>query len=351
LQELKPSIMATVPRLLNRFYDIIQKKLGHLSLPKRTLTNVGVSSKLGNLKSGQYTHKVWDNLIFNKMRNVLGGRVRLIVTGSAPMSADALNFLKICFCCPILEGYGLTESTGGICITSENDGQAGTIGGPIPSCEVKLKDVSEMKYFSTDMEDGKPMPRGEIMSKGNNLFKGYFKSEDKTKEAFDEEGWFLTGDIGKIHPNGALQIIDRKKNMFKLAQGEYVAAEKLENIFEKSALVEQIMVYGDSYKHYLIAIVVPSGDVVKKSGKELKELDKDEDLKKRIIEDLQKLGKEKHLNGFEFIKQVLIPDEAFSVENDMMTPTMKVKRNEVKLKYEKRIKELYDNPPAEAPRK
>jgi long-chain acyl-CoA synthetase len=176
-----------------------------------------------------------------------------MVTGSAPIDVTVLDFLKITFCVPVLEGYGLTESSAGSCLTRMNDPIAGHVGGPIPSLRLRLKDVPEMSYFSTD----KPYPRGELCMKGPSIFSGYYLRPDKTAEAFDKKGWFMTGDVVQVFENGSIKIIDRSKNIFKLSQGEYIAPEKLENIFVLSPFVEQSFVYGDSLKNCVVAIVVP----------------------------------------------------------------------------------------------
>jgi long-chain acyl-CoA synthetase len=232
LAELKPTIFASVPRLLNRFYDLMQDGIKKQTGIKKSLLDKGIKSKLGSLhKSGSVSSGFYDALVFKKFKQVLGGRVKIIVTGSAPISGEVLSFLKIAFSCKVFEAYGQTETTAGFTITNPKDGTAGHVGGVMPHNELKLVDVPEMDYTSEDIVDGQKQPRGEICCRGNNTFVGYFKAPDKTQEAKDEEGWVHTGDIGQILPNGALRIIDRKKNIFKLCQGEYIAAEKLENIF------------------------------------------------------------------------------------------------------------------------
>ena len=129
---------------------------------------------------------------------------------------------------------------------------------------MKLVDVPEMGYYSTDKINGVPHPRGEICIRGTSCCPGYFKEPEKTKETIDNKGWVHTGDVGMILSNGALKIIDRKKNIFKLSQGEYIAAEKLENIYVNIDSIKQIFIYGDSLKSYLVAIVVPDKDEVKR---------------------------------------------------------------------------------------
>jgi long-chain acyl-CoA synthetase len=186
-------------------------------------------------------------VVFNKFRAVLGGRVRQMITGSAPISKDTLNFLKIAFCCQINEGFGQTECAAPASLTWTNDPLTGHVGGPYPACDFKLVDIPDMGYTAKDTdEQGNPMPRGEICYKGWNCFKGYFRNPEATAEAIDAAGWVHTGDVGTILPHGAIKIIDRKKNIFKLSQGEYVVPEKLENKFCQHPLIAQCFVYGDS---------------------------------------------------------------------------------------------------------
>ena len=129
-----------------------------------------------------------------------------------PIAGDVLDFLKICFCCPICEGYGMTESCGGSATTYPEDNQSGHVGGPLQNVKIRLKDIPEMSYFSTDQ----PNPRGEICFWGPSVMKGYFKNPDKTQEAFHGE-WLRSGDVGMVLPNGAIKIFDRAKNIFKLS--------------------------------------------------------------------------------------------------------------------------------------
>lgn len=159
-----------------------------------------------------------------------------MITGSAPISGDVLDFLKICFCCDICEGYGMTETSGGSFLTRPGDPKTGHVGGPLQNVKIRLRDIPDMGYFSRNSP-----PRGEVCFWGPSIMQGYFKNPEKTNEAFhvtaNGERWLLSGDVGEVLENGALRIIDRAKNIFKLSQGEYIAPEKLENIFVQSEWV------------------------------------------------------------------------------------------------------------------
>lgn len=236
---------------------------------EKKFLNRGIQVKINNLsKNGGVKDVIYDTLVFKNFKKVLGGKVRIILTGSAPISNEVLSFFKIAFSCRVFEAYGQTETTGGFTITNSKDGSSGHVGGVFPHNEMKLLDVPEMDYTSEDTIDGVKQPRGEILCRGFNTFKGYFKAPEKTKETMDEDGWVYTGDIGQILPNGALRIIDRKKNIFKLAQGEYIAAEKLEIAFSKLEIVKQIFIYGDSLQSYLVAVIVPEKNKVLKWAEE-----------------------------------------------------------------------------------
>uniref|UniRef100_F6ZUV9 Long-chain-fatty-acid--CoA ligase n=1 Tax=Equus caballus TaxID=9796 RepID=F6ZUV9_HORSE len=294
MKALCPTIFPVVPRLLNRMYD----------------------------------------------KASLGGCVRMIVTGAAPASPTVLGFLRAALGCQVYEGYGQTECTAGCTFTTPGDWTSGHVGAPLPCNHIKLVDIEELNYWTCKGE-------GEICVKGPNVFKGYLKDPDRTKEALDSDGWLHTGDIGKWLPAGTLKIIDRKKHIFKLAQGEYVAPEKIENIYIRSEPVAQIYVHGDSLKAFLVGIVVPDPEVMpswaQKRGIEgtYVELCTNRELKKAILEDMVSLGKEGGLHSFEQVKAIHIHSDMFSVQNGLLTPTLKAKRPELREYFKKQIEDLY----------
>jgi len=211
---LKPDMFPSVPRLYNRIFARLKARLSQATGCKKWLANKAVAAKLANYEaSGTVTHGCYDMLVFKKMKALLGGRVRVMVTASAPIDKTVIDFLKICFCCPIVEGYGLTESSGAATASDNADHLTGHVGGPVEAVKIRLMDLPEMSYMSSD----KPYPRGEVQMQGPLIFAGYYKRPDKTAEAFTDDGWFKTGDVGMLYPNGSIKIIDRSKNIFKLS--------------------------------------------------------------------------------------------------------------------------------------
>uniref|UniRef100_A0A8C0WPM1 Long-chain-fatty-acid--CoA ligase n=1 Tax=Castor canadensis TaxID=51338 RepID=A0A8C0WPM1_CASCN len=339
MKALRPTIFPVVPRLLNRMYD---KIFCQADTPiKRWLLEFAAKRKQAEVRSGIIrNNSIWDELFFNKIQGSLGGRVRMIVTGAAPASPTVLGFLRAALGCQVYEGYGQTECTAGCTFTTPGDWTSGHVGAPLPCNHIKLVDVEELNYWTCKGE-------GEICVRGPNVFKGYLKDEDRTKEALDSDGWLHTGDIGKWLPEGTLKIIDRKKHIFKLAQGEYVAPEKIENIYVRSEPVAQIYVHGDSLKAFLVGIVVPDPEVMpswaQKRGIEgpFAELCMNKELKKAILDDMVRLGKESGLHSFEQVKAIHIHCDMFSVQNGLLTPTLKAKRPELREYFRKQIEELY----------
>ncbi|XP_024863184.1 long-chain-fatty-acid--CoA ligase 1-like isoform X2 [Kryptolebias marmoratus] len=336
LNVLQPTVFPVVPRLLNRMYD---KIFGQANTSiKRWLLEFAYRRKQAEVMKGVMRRdSIWDRLVFRKVQASLGGRVRLMVTGAAPISPTVLSFIRAAF----FEGYGQTECTAGCTVTMPGDWTAGHVGAPLPCNTIKLVDVPEMNYLAANRE-------GEVCVKGANVFQGYLQDPEKTAEAIDADRWVHTGDIGKWLPNGTLKIVDRKKHIFKLAQGEYIAPEKIENIYLRSDAVAQVFVHGDSLQACLVAVVVPDPDFLSSWTERTmnlkgsyQELCGRADVKAAILKDMQRLGKEGDLKSFEQIKAIYIHMEQFSIDNGLLTPTMKAKRNELNHYFRSQIDELY----------
>ncbi|KAB1204085.1 Long chain acyl-CoA synthetase 6, peroxisomal [Morella rubra] len=258
---LRPTIFCSVPRLYNQIYAGIANAVTVPGMLRDRLFRAAYNSKKQAIISGWNPSPMWDRLVFNKIKDKLGGRVRLMASGASPLSPDVMDVTtkKGCFGCHVIEGYGMTETSSVISIMDEGDTLSGHVGSPNPACEIKLVDVPEMNYNSEDQ----PHPRGEICVRGPIVFQGYYRDEVQTREVLDDDGWLRTGDIGLWLPGGRLKIVDRENKIFKLAQGEYIAPEKIENVYAKCKFVSQCLIYGDSLNSSLVAVVVVDPNVMK----------------------------------------------------------------------------------------
>ncbi|XP_036791739.1 long-chain-fatty-acid--CoA ligase 1 isoform X4 [Oncorhynchus mykiss] len=339
IKTLKPTFFPVVPRLLNRIYD---KILGSVTSPlRRAVLHYAVKRKQAELSSGVVrNNSLWDRLVFNRIQANLGGNLRFILTASAPISPTVLSFLRATLGCLIFEGYGQTECTAGCTFSMPGDWSAGHVGAPLPCAMVKLVDIPDMNYYAKNGE-------GEICIRGHSVFRGYLKDEEKTAEALDSDGWLHSGDVGQWLLNGTLRIIDRKKHIFKLSQGEYIAPERIENVYMRCVPVLQVFVHGDSLKSHLIGIVVPDPEVfidwVKERGiiGSYKELCQHPDVKKAVLEDMTAVGKEAGLKSFEQLKDLHLHPEMFTVSNGLLTPTLKSRRVDIRRVFQEQITNMY----------
>nr|ATE88093.1 long-chain acyl coenzyme A synthetase 7 [Vernicia fordii] len=344
LAALRPTLFCSVPRLYNRLYDGITHAVKTSGVLRERLFRAAYNSKKQAIMNGRNPSPMWDKLVFNKIREKLGGRVRFMGSGASPLSPDIMDFLRVCFGCQVLEGYGMTETSCVISIMDTGDNLSGHVGSPNAACEIKLVDVPEMNYTSEDQ----PHPRGEICVRGPTIFQGYYKDGVQTREVLDDDGWLHTGDIGLWLPGGRLKIIDRKKNIFKLAQGEYIAPEKIENVYTKCRFVSQCFIYGDSFNSFLVAVVAVDPDVLRDWATfqgikydDLGQLCNDPRARAAVLLEMDEVGKEAELRGFEFAKAVTLVPEPFTLENGLLTPTFKIKRPQAKAYFAKAISNMY----------
>ncbi|XP_010507915.1 PREDICTED: long chain acyl-CoA synthetase 1-like [Camelina sativa] len=345
IQELKPTFLAGVPRVFERIHEGIQKALQELNPRRRLIFYALYKYKLAWMNRG-YSHskasRVADFIAFKKIKNQLGGRIRLLVSGGAPLSPEIEEFLRVTSCCFVLQGYGLTETLGGTSLCYPDDmSMLGTVGIPAVYNEIRLEEVPEMGYDPLGEN-----PSGEICIRGKCLFSGYYKNPELTEEVM-KDGWFHTGDIGEILPNGVLKVIDRKKNLIKLSQGEYVALEHLESIYGQNPIVQDIWVYGDSFKSMLVAVIIPNPETLNRWAKVLgltkpfEELCSLSEIQEHIISELKSTAEKNKLSRFEYIKAVTVDTKPFDIERDLVTATLKNKRNNLLKYYQVSVDEMY----------
>lgn len=333
LKEVKPHVFSAVPRLLEKVYDKIVMKGNELSFPKKNLFNWAL--RLGHEydvigKSGWYKFRlsIARALVFKKWKEALGGNVRAVASGSAALQ-PRLARVFMAAGIPVMEGYGLTETSPVVSVNCEFDNavRIGTVGLPLRDVEVK---------FAED---------GEICVKGPNLMLGYYNRPDLTNEVIDSEGWFHTGDIGVMVEGKFLKITDRKKEIFKTSGGKYVAPQMIENKFKESRFIEQVMVIGENQKHPA-ALIVPAFAFVKTwcekhgiSAKTNQEISASDEVKKRIKEEVDSMNPS--FGQWEQVKKIeLLPSE-FTIDSNELTPTLKLKRKVIMTKYADLVNKIY----------
>lgn len=354
LKILKPTVFPSVPRLYNRFGGVIKASTVDAPGFKGTLSRQIVQTKLANLKDKENPtnkHFLYDRIWAKKVAAAMGlERAQTMISGSAPLDPTLQQFLSIVFANRFMQGYGLTESFGATLGQLPGDHQVGTCGVPLSCVEVSLLSVPDMEYTVDD----KPFPRGELLLRGPSVFKEYYKNEEETQKAFTEDGWFKTGDIASIDEMGRVQIIDRRKNVLKLAQGEYVSPEKIEGVYLNACnYLASGFVHGDSLQTFLVGIFGVQPDIFaawasRVLGSHIEPTDveaikvacKQDKIKRAVLKDFEKAGKKK-LTGFEKVKNILLAVDPFTVDNETLTPTLKLKRPIAAKKYRQELDVLY----------
>ena len=332
--EAKPTIITTVPRLFERIYSKIMKNVESQPASKQKIFYWAVEigkeyakeKKTGTVSLGlSIKNKIADKLVFQKLKERTGGKLRFFISGGAPLSRDLGEFFEAIGLL-IVEGYGLTESSPVIAANKIDDYKFGTVGKPFPGVEVKI---------ASD---------GEILARGPNIMQGYFKNKKETEEVI-KDGWLHTGDIGVFDSQGFLMITDRKKHLFKTSAGKYIAPTPIENLFLTSKFIDQFVLIGDR-RMFLSALIVPDFEAVKEyadSNKivydSLEELIKTKEIYDLIEKDMA--GVQKKLANYERVRRFALLDKPFSLENGEVTPSLKIRRKFVEERYGHLIEEMY----------
>lgn len=324
----KPIYLVTVPRLLEKIVTGIKVKGQEMSGIKKQLyywaVNLAEEYDPEN-PPAKWKWKIADKLVYGKIRELFGGRMVGFNVGGAALSPNIARFINgIGIYCGL--GYGLTETSPVLTGPPKGELRIGSSGKPIVDVEIKIA------------EDG------EILAKGPCIMKGYYKMPEKTEEAIDEDGWFHTGDIGHLDEDGWLFVTDRKKSLFKLSTGKYVAPQPIENALVNSGFIEQAVVVGSEHK-FCAALIVPNWENMKKrfktKGYEFPEenITENEYVVKRIQKEVDKVNAD--LSKWEKVKRFKLLEDQFTIEDGEITPTLKVKRNVINEKYKEQIENIY----------
>ncbi|KAL0285992.1 UNVERIFIED_CONTAM: Long chain acyl-CoA synthetase 8 [Sesamum calycinum] len=358
---LKPTLMAAVPAILDRVRDGVVKKVEEKGGIVKKLFNIAYSRRLVAIEGSWFgawgvEALLWDIIVFKKIRSILGGEIRFMLCGGAPLSGDTQRFINICMGAPIGQGYGLTETCAGAAFSEWDDISVGRVGPPLPCCYIKLVSWEEGGYTISD----KPMPRGEVVVGGASVTAGYFSNDAKTAEVYkvDEKGmrWFYTGDIGRFHPDGCLEIIDRKKDIVKLQHGNTSRLarcltcfyQRVEAALVSSKYVDNIMVYADPFHNFCVALVVPARQALEgwanESGikyNDYPELCEKAEAKNEVQQSLLKEAKAAKLDKFEIPAKIKLLPDPWTPESGLVTAALKLKREQLKAKFKDELDKLY----------
>ncbi|KAA0200288.1 Long-chain-fatty-acid--CoA ligase [Fasciolopsis buskii] len=382
MRDVQPNYLFTVPRVLSRLYTGVQQRVSSSQLMSKLL-HFAIQSKLHDQERGFYNQTgVWDLLFFRRIRNLLGGHIRVILCGGAPVSTDVLRFTRAAFSCPVLSAYGLTEACGTVCSGYFRDWTTGHVGALVPELTAKLVDVPEMGLLVAHGGVG------ELVIKGPNCTYGYYNDPEQTSQLIDSDGWLHTGDLASFRPNGAMEIVGRRKASFKLAQGEYVSPDKVEAMLQLCPLVDQVYVDGISVYTFAVAIVVPNFSKLRQFLTDMScgypttndrskhpktcsdaELCSDPYVRELLLEELSKTGRANGLKGFELVssfsllqcandmllffyccsnytdatrpKTLHLTTESFTVDNELLTANLKLARAHLRRRFEHTIDQLY----------
>ncbi|KAI6895283.1 acetyl-CoA synthetase-like protein [Hortaea werneckii] len=348
IAEFKPTILVGVPAVWETVKKGIMGKVEKMNPIVKNMFWGAMSAKTFMMANSSYLPfsgigtSVMDSVVFKKIQEATGGRLRICMNGGGPIAKDTQKFISMAIA-PMISGYGLTETAAMGALMDPLAWSDSALGEMPGSIEMKLVDFPDAGYYSTN-----DPPQGEIWIRGASVTSGYLDLEKETKEGFTDDGWFKTGDIGEFDSAGQIRIIDRKKNLVKMAHGEYIALEKLESIYRSCPVVGNICVHADQSKNKPVAIVVPNEPALKKiagengvDGSGLEDLCHNKKMNQAVLKEMQNSGKKGGLAGMEIIEGVVLSDEEWTPQNGLVTSAQKLNRKAITQKYQDQIDKAY----------
>ncbi|OQO05509.1 hypothetical protein B0A48_09278 [Cryoendolithus antarcticus] len=350
IAEFKPTILVGVPAVWETVKKGIMAKVSKMNPIVKNMFWGALSAKSFMMDNASYLPlasmgtNIVDTVVFKKIQEATGGKLRICLNGGGPIAKDTQRFISMCIA-PMIGGYGLTETAAMGAVMDPLSWTDTALGELTGAVEAKLVDFPDAGYYSTN----KP-PQGEIWIRGDCVAKGYLDLPEETAEAFTDDGYFKTGDIGEFDSMGNLRIIDRKKNLVKTLNGEYIALEKLESTYRSCPVVGNICVYAASDKNKPIAIVFPNENALKElaksngiAGNSNEELAHNEKLNEIVIKEMQGVGRKGGLSGIELIEGVVLTAEEWTPQNGLVTSAQKLNRKGLLEKYKSEIDKAYSN--------
>lgn len=317
IREFQPSVLVGVPAVWETVKKGIVAKVSAGSPIVRSLFWGAMWAKSNMMHYGLPGAEILDAVVFKKIKEATGGKLRICLNGGGPIAKDTQRFISMAIT-PMISGYGLTETCAMGALMDPRAWTDQALGDIPGSIEIKLVDFADAGYHATN----KPNPQGEIWIRGPSVMDGYYQNEKETAEAMTDDGWFKTGDIGEWDHNGHLKIIDRKKNLVKTLNGEYIALEKLESVYRAATVVGNICVYADPEKAKPVAIIVPAETALKKLAKDngiegsgVEDLVHNKNLNGIVLKELQNAGRSGGLSGIEIVDGVVLADEEWNPQN------------------------------------
>ncbi|OTF73264.1 hypothetical protein BLA29_003566, partial [Euroglyphus maynei] len=341
LNTLRPTVMMVAPLVLKRVQAQIYKKLEARSSIHTPLFDYLINYKLRWIHKG-YDTPLINRLVCSKISELFGGNLDTMIAGGAPLSPRLQAFCRMAMNINLIQGYGMTETCGAVLCMDRYDLSYGRSGQPLLNVYAKLKDWTEGGYRRTDL----PCPRGELLIGTKTHWNGYLNLPKMTDEGYekdDENGihYVRTGDIVQIHSDGTIEIIDRKKDLIKLANGEYVSLGKIESTLKNCSYIDHICVFGNSFANHLVGLIVPNKEKLNSLAMNgTKSMNRLKDIIRKLM---QETGLKCGLKLVEIPVQIEIVMDEWTPDNEMLTAAMKLKRNAIKKRYQNVITDMFTN--------